>query len=124
MTAKGALTVAGLIMMLQGILFFLFSEDLTQLMFPNAHEDGIQIGMRLRELMARGSFFIGVLLFIARTNTFSAARRMLWAACFGFTLILLIQIKLYVINGVDIHMLPFLVFAGLALTAMFVATNQ
>ena len=124
MTSKGVLTVAGLIMMFQGILFFVVSEDLTKLMFPSAHEDGIRIGMQLRELMAGGAFFIGVLLFIARTNTSSAAKRMLWAACFGFSLIFLLQIKLYVVNGVSIHILPFLVFAGLALTAMFVATSQ
>ena len=124
MTSKGFLTVAGLIMMLQGILFLIFSQELTKLMFPYAGEEGVRIGMLLRELLAGGSIFIGVILFNARTNTSSAAKRMLWAACFGFALILLLQIKLYVLDGLDIHILPFLVSAGLALTAMFVATSR
>ena len=124
MTSKGFLTVAGLVMMLQGVLFLIFSQDLTKLMFPYANEEGVRIGMLLRELMAGGSVFIGILLFNSRTNTSSAAKRMLWAACFGFALILLLQIKLYVLDGLDIHILPFLVSAGLALTAMFVATSR
>lgn len=124
MTSKGFLTVAGLIMMLQGILFLIFSQELTKLMFPYAGEEGVRIGMLLRELLAGGSIFIGIILFNSRTNTSSAAKRMLWAACFGFALILLLQIKLYVLDGLDIHILPFLVSAGLALTAMFVATSR
>ena len=93
-------------------------------MFPYASEEGVRIGMLLREIMAGGSFFIGILLFTSRTNTSSAANRMLWAACFGFALILLLQIKLYILDGLDVHILPFLVSAGLALTAMFVATSR
>ena len=89
MTSKGFLTVAGLVMILQGVLFLIFSQDLTKLMFPYASEEGVRIGMLLRELMAGGSVFIGILLFNSRTNTSSAAKRMLWAACFGFSLILL-----------------------------------
>ena len=76
MTSKGFLTVAGLVMMLQGILFLIFSQDLTKLMFPYASEEGVRIGMLLREIMAGGSFFIGILLFSSRTNTSSAAKRM------------------------------------------------
>ena len=56
MTSKGFLTVAGLVMMLQGILFLIFSQDLTKLMFPYASEEGVRIGMLLREIMAGGAF--------------------------------------------------------------------
>ena len=124
MTSKGFLTVAGLVMMLQGVLFIIFSQDLTKLMFPYASAEGVRIGTLLRELMAGGSFFIGILLFSSRTNTSSAANRMLWAACFGFALILLLQIKLYILDGLNVHILAFLVSAGLALTAMFIATSR
>jgi len=123
MTSKGFLTVAGLVMMLQGVLFIIFSQNLTKLMFPYASAEGVRIGTLLRELMAGGSFFIGILLFSSRTNTSSAANRMLWTACFGFALILL-QIKLYILDGLDVPILPFLVSAGLALTALFVATSR
>ena len=56
MTSKGFLTVAGLVMMLQGILFLIFSQDLTKLMFPYASEEGVRIGMLLREIMPGSSF--------------------------------------------------------------------
>ena len=124
MTARGVLTFSGLIMIVQGVLFFVFSIPLTQQMFPTATDAGIQIGVILRELLAGGSIFIGIILYLSRKNTSSSAKRVLVGACFGFSLVVLIQLKLELTSQANIPIIPLLVFAGLALTSFIAATKS
>ena len=123
MTAKGVLTVSGLIMVLQGILFYIYAVPLTLNMFPEANDAGVLIGSSLREILAAGSVFIGIILFLSRKNTSSSAKRILLGACFGFTLVFLVQLKLVVTGEANVPILPLLVFSGLALTSIFAATK-
>ena len=124
MTTRGVLTFSGLIMIVQGFLFFVFSIPLTQQMFPTATDAGIQIGAILRELLAGGSTFIGIILYLSRKNTSSSAKRVLVGACFGFSLVVLIQLKLELTSQANIPIIPLLVFAGLALTSFIAATKS
>ncbi len=96
MYIKLILTIAGIVMMIQGIVFYSFSEPLTVYMFPDVNDQAIQVGSTLRQLMAGGSIFIGIILFLSRKNVTSASRRILFGSSLGFFLIFLIQLKIII----------------------------
>jgi len=94
MSAKIALTVIGLAMIIQGLSFYFFSVPITISMFPTSSAEAIEVGAVLREVLAGGSMFIGIILFLARTNVTSAAKRILFGASIGFSLIAIILIHI------------------------------
>ena len=65
MAAKSALTVIGLVMIAQGILFYVFKEVITLDMFPGVNKEALRVGEIMRELLAAGSLFIGVILLLS-----------------------------------------------------------
>ena len=80
MSAKFSLTVIGLVMFAQGITFYFFAVPITREMFPTSGAEAIKVGAVMREVLAAGSMFIGIILFLARTNVTSAAKRILFGS--------------------------------------------
>ena len=123
MTAKGVLTIAGLILIVQGILFYIFAIPITEKMFYGANDISISIGTVFPEIMAGGLIFIGVILFLSRTNTSSSARRILFGACFGFTLMFIIQLKIEITGQANVPIGVFFVVAIFSVISFVVATK-
>ena len=118
MSAKIALTVIGLVMFLQGLSFYFFAEAITVSMFPTSGDEAIEVGVVLRELIAAGSMFIGIILFLARTNVNSAAKRILFGSSIGFSLVVVILIHISLSNDfVSIPILPLIIFAIFAIVS-------
>jgi len=118
MSAKGALTIIGLVMFLQGLSFYFFAEAITVAMFPTSGDEAIEVGVILRELIAAGSMFIGIILFLARTNVTSAAKRILFGSSIGFSLVVVILIHISLSNDfVSIPILPLIIFAIFAIVS-------
>lgn len=118
MSAKGALTIIGLVMFLQGLSFYFFAEAITVSMFPTSGDEAIEVGVVLRELIAAGSMFIGIILFLARTNVTSAAKRILFGSSIGFSLVVVILIHISLSNDfVSIPILPLIIFAIFAIVS-------
>ena len=118
MSAKGALTIIGLVMFLQGLSFYFFAEAITVSMFPTSGDEAIEVGVVLRELIAVGSMFIGIILFLARTNVTSAAKRILFGSSIGFSLVVVILIHISLSNDfVSIPILPLIIFAIFAIVS-------
>ena len=118
MSAKGVLTVIGLVMFLQGLSFYFFAEAITVSMFPTSGDEAIEVGVVLRELIAAGSMFIGIILFLARTNVTSAAKRILFGSSIGFSLVVVILIHISLSNDfVSIPILPLIIFAIFAIVS-------
>jgi len=112
MSAKAALTVIGLVKFFQGLCFYFFSIPITKAMFPASTAEAIEVGAVLRELLAAGSMFIGIILFLARTNVTSAAKRILFGASIGFSLLVVILIHIAVSNDfVSVPITPLIIFA-------------
>ncbi len=112
MSAKAALTVIGLVMFFQGLCFYFFSIPITKAMFPTSTAEAIEVGAVLREILAAGSMFIGIILFLARTNVTSAAKRILFGASIGFSLLIVILIHIAVSNDfVSVPIAPLIIFA-------------
>ena len=120
MRAKVILTVIGSVMILQGLAFYFFSMPITQNMFPDAGDEAIKVGAVLREILAAGSLFIGIILFLSRTNVTSSAKRILFGASIGFSILLAILTHIAFTNEtVSIPIAPFIIFAFFAVLSFF-----
>ncbi len=118
MTAKTTLTVIGIVMIIQGLVFYGFSVSITQNMFPEAGSEAVEVGAIMRQLLAAGSLFIGIILFLARTNVTSAAKRILFGSSIGFTLILAVLIHIAVTHdSVSVPVTPLILFAIFAVVS-------
>ena len=118
MSAKAALTVIGLAMFIQGLCFYFFSVPITKAMFPMSGAEAVEVGSILRELLAAGSMFIGIILFLARTNVTSAAKRILFGASIGFSLLVVILIHIGISNDtVSIPITPLIIFVVFAVVS-------
>jgi hypothetical protein len=123
MAAKIILTIIGLIMIIQGVIFYFYSVPITQSMFPYASTEAVEVGAVMRKILAGGSIFIGIILFLARTNVASVAKRILFGASIGFSILLALMIHISLTNDtVNIPIAPLIVFAIFA-TISFVFGN-
>jgi len=121
--AKIILTVIGLIMIIQGVVFYFYSVQITQNMFPSAGTEAVEVGVVMRKILAGGSIFIGIILFLARTNVVSVAKRILFGASIGFSILLVLMINISLTNDdINIPIAPLVIFAIFA-TIAFVFGN-
>ncbi len=105
-------------MFAQGTIFYFFSAQITRNMFPTSSAEAIEVGAVLREILAAGSMFIGIILFLARTNVSSAAKRILFGASIGFSLIVIILIDIAFSNDfVSVPIVPLIIFAIFAVVS-------
>jgi hypothetical protein len=112
MAAKITLTIIGLVMIVQGIVFYSFSEEITSNMFPHANSEALKVGHVLRQLLAAGSLFIGIILFLARTNVTSAAKRILFGASVGFAIIVITLVVISIFqDDVKVPVYPLIIFS-------------
>jgi hypothetical protein len=117
-SAKIALTVIGLVMFAQGISFYFFAAPITRDMFPTSGVEAIEVGAVLRQILGAGSMFIGIILFLARTNVTSAAKRILFGASIGFSLIVIILIHIAFSNDfVSVPITPLIIFVIFAIVS-------
>ena len=98
-------------MIIQGIVFYFYSVTITQNMFPYAGAEAIEVGAVMRKILASGSIFIGIILFLARTNVTSAAKRILFGASMGFSILLVIMIHISLTNdAIHVPIMPLIIF--------------
>ena len=121
MYIKLLLTFSGIMMLLQGLAFYFFSENLTVFMFPEANDQALEVGLTLRQFMAGGSIFIGLILFLSRKNVTSASRRVLFGSSIGFSIIFLTQLKVLIFQEAVIFLPILILSALLAISSFFVA---
>ena len=123
MGAKIILTIIGLVMMIQGVIFYVYSIEITQNMFPSAGVEAVEVGVVMRKILAGGSIFIGIILFLARTNVASVAKRILFGASIGFSILLVLMINISLTNDdINVPIAPLIIFAIFA-TIAFVFGN-
>ena len=121
-----ALSLNGLILILQGIFFIIFANEITISMFPFSenNEQALNIGVSLRYSMGSGSIFIGLLLFLCRSTPRSAAKKLLQGSAIGFLLILFTLIYLYIFRNVLVPIPVFIIFTFLSLFSLYVSTRK
>lgn len=120
------LTLVGFILMLQSIGFVIFASEITLLMFPfvENNPEALNLGVSLRYAMASGLFFIGMLLFLCRGVTKSAAQRLLFCCGLGFIIILLSFVYLTIFRDVNVSKIMWIIYIILTLLAFYVASRK
>ncbi len=121
-----ALSLNGIILILQGIFFIIFANEITISMFPFSenNEQALNIGVSLRYSMGSGSIFIGLLLFLCRSTPRSAAKKLLQGSAIGFLLILFTLIYLYIFRNVLVPVPVFIIFTFLSFFSLYVSTRK
>ena len=121
MTVRGLLSISSLTMLVMGIVFLLFPEQVTfnEIQDPSEKEKFIAI---INKQIISGIFlFVGILLLVARRNVTSAARRILLGSSIGFFIIISIQVKLYFIENIIINLPIFIIFSVLCILSFYVS---
>ena len=113
-------------MMLIGLCFFYFNNQINTAMFPGINENKLafEVASILRYIMGSGIFTIGIILYLARVSVRSAAKRLLLGSSIGFFLIFLTTIYIkYKFSSVDIPIVGIAIFPTLSLLSLYVSTR-
>ncbi len=120
------LALIGIIMMLESIGFFFFAVEITESMFPFSknNPEALSLGISLRYAMASGVFFLGMLLFLSRGVTKSAAQRLLFCCGLGFSIVLLNLIYLNFFRDVNISIIIYTLHIILMILSFYVSSRK
>ena len=124
--SRAVLALNGIVMMLIGVSFFYFNNQINAAMFPGIKENKLafEVATILRYIMGSGTFTIGIILFLARVSVRSAAQRLLLGSSIGFFLIFLTTIYIkYEFSSVDIPIVGIAIFPTLCLLSLYVSTR-
>ena len=120
------LSLNGIIMIIQGISFIIFANEITISMFPFSENNvqALELGVSLRYSMGSGSIFIGLLLFLCRGTTRSAAQKLLLGSGIGFLLLMITLLYILFVRNVMVPVPVLLVFFILSLLSLYVSTRK
>ncbi len=124
--SRMALSLNGIILILQGIFFIIFANEITISMFPFSenNEQALDIGISLRYSMGSGSIFIGLLLFLCRSTPRSAAKKLLLGSSLGFMLLLFTLMYLFFFRNVLVPIPIFIIYIFLSFFSLYVSTRK
>ena len=124
--SRFTLALIGVILMVESFGFVIFAQQITEIMFPFSknNPEALELGISLRYAMASGLFFLGMLLFICRGVTRSAAQRLLFSCGLGFSIVIISLTYLAFVRDVNISKIIFIVHIILALLAFYVSSRK
>ena len=124
--SRFTLALIGFIIILESIGFVIFAKEITLTMFPfsNNNSEALELGISLRYAMASGLFFLGMLLFLCRGITRSAAQRLLFCCGLGFLIVLVSLTYLTFVRDVNISKIIYIVHFILAILAFYVSSRK
>ncbi len=120
------LALIGIVMMLESIGFIFFAVEITETMFPFSknNPEALSLGISLRYAMASGVFFLGMLLFLSRGVTKSAAQKLLFCCGLGFSIVLLNLIYLNFFRDVNISVIIYALHIILVILSFYVSSRK
>ena len=124
--SRVVLALNGIVMMVIGLCFFYFNNQINVAMFPGIKENKLafEVATILRYIMGSGIFTIGIILFLARVSVRSGAQRLLLGSSVGFLLIFLTTLFIkYKFSSVDIPIVGIAIFPILSLLSLYVSTR-
>ena len=124
--SRFTLALIGVILIIESFGFVVFAQQITEIMFPFSknNPEALELGISLRYAMASGLFFLGMLLFICRGVTRSAAQRLLFCCGLGFLIVILSQAYLTFVRDADISKIVFIIHFILAVLAFYVSSRK
>ena len=124
--SRFTLALIGIVLILESLGFVVFAQQITEIMFPFSknNPEALEIGISLRYAMASGLFFLGMLLFICRGVTRSAAQRLLFSCGLGFLIVISSLTYLTFVRDVNISKIIYIVHFILAVLAFYVSSRK
>ena len=124
--SRFTLALIGVILIIESFGFVIFAQQITEIMFPFSknNPEALELGISLRYAMASGLFFLGMLLFICRGVTRSAAQRLLFCCGLGFLIVILSQAYLTILRDVNISKIVYIIHFILAALAFYVSSRK
>jgi len=124
--SRTILALNGIVMIIIGIIFFIYPEKLTIIMFPKivSNPEAIETGTVMRILMGAGHLAIGIILYLARVSIKSGAQRLLLGSGIGFMIIFATAVFTILKYKVGIPMVALSVYPLLAILSLYVSTRR
>ncbi len=124
--SRTILALNGIVMIMIGIIFFIYPEKITTVMFPNiiSNPEALETGIVLRYLMGAGHLTIGIILYLARISIKSGAQRLLLGSGIGFMIIFATAVYIIFKYSVGIPMVALSIYPLLSLLSLYVSTRK
>jgi len=124
--SRTILALNGIIMIFIGIIFFIYPEKLTIIMFPNivSNPEAIETGTVMRILMGAGHLAIGIILYLARISIKSGAQRLLLGSGIGFMIIFATAVFVILKYKAGIPVIALSIYPLLAILSLYVSTRK
>ena len=124
--SRAILALNGIVMIFIGIIFFIYPEKITIIMFPKiiSNPEALETGVVLRYLMGAGHLTIGIILYLARISIKSGAQRVLLGSGIGFMIIFATAVFIIVNYKSDIPVVALSVYPLLGILSLYVSTRK
>ena len=124
--SRTILALNGIVMITIGIIFFIFPEKITIVMFPKiiSNPEALETGIVLRYLMGAGHLTIGIILFLARISIKSGAQRLLLGSGIGFMIIFSTAVYIILKYNAGIPIVALSIYPLLAILSLYVSTRR
>ena len=124
--SRSVLALNGIIMILIGIIFFIYPEKITIIMFPKiiSNPEALETGVVLRYLMGAGHLTIGIILYLARISIKSGAQRLLLGSGIGFMIIFGTAVFIILRYKAGIPVIALSIYPILAILSLYVSTRR
>ena len=124
--SRTILALNGIVMIIIGIIFFIYPEKLTIIMFPKivSNPEALETGIVMRILMGAGHLAIGLILYLARISIKSGAQRLLLGSGIGFMIIFATALFVILKYKAGIPMIALSIYPLLAILSLYVSTRR
>jgi len=124
--SRTILALNGIVMIIIGIIFFIYPEKLTIIMFPKivSNPEAIETGTVMRILMGAGHLAIGIILYLARISIKSGAQRLLLGSGIGFMIIFATAVFVILKYKAGIPVIALSIYPLLAILSLYVSTRK
>ena len=124
--SRTILALNGIVMIVIGIIFFIYPKEITIVMFPKiiSNPQALETGIVLRYLMGAGHLAIGIILYLARISIKSGAQRLLLGSGIGFMIIFATAIFIILKYKAGIPMVALSIYPLLAILSLYVSTRK
>jgi hypothetical protein len=121
MTVRTLLTLSSFVMFVTSLTFLIYPDYITLQIYPEASEIEFQIAVIHRQMISGFCFFIGILIFLARKNVSSAAKRILFGTSLGFLILAFFEIKFFLFDNISIYWPITVTFFTLGILSFYVS---
>ncbi len=124
--SRSILALNGIIMIFIGIIFFIYPDKITIIMFPEiiSNPEALETGIVLRYLMGAGHLAIGIILYLARISIKSGAQRLLLGSGIGFMIIFATAVFIILKYKAGIPVVALSIYPLLAILSLYVSTRR